>query len=120
MAYYTYIESWTLTYTLKSLKGDFLGMDLDGLDSFFNNYVDLGSGNKLSSLGTISLFSNIIHKCIYSFTWSQRRNRESSENCDAFVNRFWCIFSHYVLDYRVYGLLRRLFNIHWFEPPLAA
>ncbi len=44
MAYYTYIESWTLTYTLKSLKGDFLGMDLDGLDSFFNNYVDLGSG----------------------------------------------------------------------------
>ena len=31
-------------YTLKSLKGDFLGMDLDGLDSFFNSYVDLGSG----------------------------------------------------------------------------
>jgi len=44
MAYYTYIESWTLTYTLKSLRGDFLGMDLDALDSFFNGYVDLGSG----------------------------------------------------------------------------
>ena len=44
MAYYTYIESWTLTYTIKSLRGDFLGLDLAQLDSFFNNYVDLGSG----------------------------------------------------------------------------
>ncbi len=44
MAYYTYIESWTLTYTLKSLKGDFLGVDLATLDTFFNDYVDLGSG----------------------------------------------------------------------------
>ena len=44
MAYYTYIESWTLTYTLKSLKGDFLGVNLDQLDTYFNNYVDLGSG----------------------------------------------------------------------------
>ena len=44
MAYYTYIESWTLTYTIKSLKGDFLGLDLAQLDTFFNNYVDLGSG----------------------------------------------------------------------------
>lgn len=43
MAYYTYIESWTLTYTLKSLKGDFLGMPIDEVGAVFNRYVDLGS-----------------------------------------------------------------------------
>ncbi len=44
MAYYTYIESWTLTYTIKSMKGDFLGMNVDGLDNYFDSYVDMGSG----------------------------------------------------------------------------
>lgn len=44
MAYYTYIESWTLTYTLKSLKGDFLGIDLASVGAFFDQYVDAGSG----------------------------------------------------------------------------
>ncbi len=43
MAYYTYIESWTLTYTLKSLRGDFLGMNIEEVGDTFNNYVDLGS-----------------------------------------------------------------------------
>ena len=43
MAYYTYIESWTLTYTIKSLKGDFLGMPIDEVGAFFDRYVDLGS-----------------------------------------------------------------------------
>ncbi len=43
MTYYTYIESWTLTYTIKSLKGDFLGMDLGQVSAFFDHYVDLGS-----------------------------------------------------------------------------
>ena len=43
MTYYTYIESWTLTYTIKSLKGDFLGMDLAQVSAFFDHYVDLGS-----------------------------------------------------------------------------
>lgn len=44
MAYYTYIESWTLTYTFKSLKGDFIGMDIETVGQTFNDYVDLGSG----------------------------------------------------------------------------
>ena len=39
MAYYTYIESWTLTYTIKSIKGDFLGIDLASVGTFFDNYV---------------------------------------------------------------------------------
>ena len=43
MAYYTYIESWTLTYTLKSLKGDFIGMPVDEVGSTFDSYVDLAS-----------------------------------------------------------------------------
>jgi NSS family neurotransmitter:Na+ symporter len=44
MAYYTYIESWTLTYTIKSLKGDFLGMDSDRVAGVFNEYVNINGG----------------------------------------------------------------------------
>ncbi|MBR9860867.1 sodium:calcium symporter [bacterium] len=44
MAYYTYIESWTLTYTLKSLKGDFLGMDIGKVGETFDQYVDISAG----------------------------------------------------------------------------
>lgn len=44
MAYYTYIESWTLTYTIRSLKGDFLGMDLTTVGQVFDNYVDISGG----------------------------------------------------------------------------
>lgn len=44
MAYYTYIESWTLTYTFKSLKGDFLGMDIAAVGEAFDRYVDMGMG----------------------------------------------------------------------------
>ncbi|MBO6517013.1 MAG: sodium-dependent transporter [Bacteroidia bacterium] len=47
MAYYTYIESWTLTYSIKSLKGDFLGMDISQVVQTFDNYVDMGSGINL-------------------------------------------------------------------------
>lgn len=44
MAYYTYIESWTLTYTLKSIKGDFLGMDIGAVGSTFDKYVGMSGG----------------------------------------------------------------------------
>jgi neurotransmitter:Na+ symporter, NSS family len=44
MAYYTYIESWTLTYTLKSIKGDFLGMDIGAVGATFDQYVDMNGG----------------------------------------------------------------------------
>jgi len=44
MAYYTYIESWTLTYTIKSLKGDFLGMDLASVGQVFDTYIDINGG----------------------------------------------------------------------------
>jgi SNF family Na+-dependent transporter len=39
MAYYTYIESWTLTYTIKSMKQDFLGMDTTAVGEVFDHYV---------------------------------------------------------------------------------
>ncbi len=54
MAYYTYIESWTLTYTIKSLKGDFLGMGIDDVGRFFDSYVDLGSGINLPGWGLLA------------------------------------------------------------------
>ncbi len=54
MAYYTYIESWTLTYTIKSLKGDFLGMKIDEVGRFFDSYVDLGSAINLPSWGILA------------------------------------------------------------------
>lgn len=47
MAYYTYIESWTLTYTIKSIKGDFLGVDISTVGQIFDNYVDISGGINL-------------------------------------------------------------------------
>lgn len=44
MAYYTYIESWTLTYAIKSLKGDFLGMNIADVGATFDQYVDINGG----------------------------------------------------------------------------
>ena len=40
IAYYTYIESWTLAYVFESIKGTFLGMDVESVGAFFDNYVD--------------------------------------------------------------------------------
>ena len=44
MAYYTYIESWTLSYTIKSIKGDFNDMELDQVVNVFDTYVASGHG----------------------------------------------------------------------------
>ncbi|MCB9246290.1 MAG: sodium-dependent transporter [Flavobacteriales bacterium] len=54
MAYYTYIESWTLTYTIKSIKQDFVGLDTTQVGAIFDQYVDLGSGINLPSWGLIA------------------------------------------------------------------
>jgi len=43
MAYYTYIESWTLTYTIKSIRGEFQGLDTNQVSQIFDNYVDIGA-----------------------------------------------------------------------------
>ena len=40
IAYYTYIESWTLAYVYETLKGTFIGMDIDSVGNFFDTYVD--------------------------------------------------------------------------------
>lgn len=42
MAYYTYIESWTLSYTIKSIRGEFAGSTLEQVGQTFDTYV--GSG----------------------------------------------------------------------------
>lgn len=47
MSYYTYIESWTLTYTFKSLRGDFFGMPLTQVGEVFDRYVDINSSINL-------------------------------------------------------------------------
>lgn len=53
MAYYTYIESWTLTYTLKSIKGDFLGMDIGRVGEVFDQYVGISGGVNLPFLAIL-------------------------------------------------------------------
>ncbi len=40
-AYYTYIESWTISYIYHSLEGTFSGMSQGAVANFFNNYVDI-------------------------------------------------------------------------------
>lgn len=41
VAYYTYIESWTLIYVIHSITGTFSGMDKEAVSVFFNQYVEL-------------------------------------------------------------------------------
>lgn len=42
-AYYTYIESWTMSYVFHSLIGTFEGMTQLEVANFFSTYVDIGS-----------------------------------------------------------------------------
>lgn len=41
MAYYTYIESWTMAYVYHSIKGTFSGMSQGEVAGFFGSYVDI-------------------------------------------------------------------------------
>tara|TARA_B100001093_G_scaffold514602_1_gene588990 strand:- start:232 stop:1851 length:1620 start_codon:yes stop_codon:yes gene_type:complete len=63
MSYYTYIESWTLTYTIKSLKGDFFGMDIAKVGQVFDQYVDISGGINIPIIAllafTVTLVINI-------------------------------------------------------------
>ena len=62
-SYYTYIESWTLTYTIKSLKGDFFGMDIAKVGQVFDQYVDISGGVNIPIIAllafTVTLVINI-------------------------------------------------------------
>ncbi|UGU17080.1 sodium-dependent transporter [Sinomicrobium kalidii] len=40
-AYYAYIESWTMSYVLHSIKGTFIGMDQSEVANFFLSYTDV-------------------------------------------------------------------------------
>lgn len=42
-AYYCYMESWTLSYMFHSISGSFEGLDQNGVASFFDNYINLGT-----------------------------------------------------------------------------
>lgn len=42
-AYYCYIESWALSYAVKSIMGTFSGMDAAAVSQHFDDYVGLGS-----------------------------------------------------------------------------
>jgi NSS family neurotransmitter:Na+ symporter len=42
-AYYCYIESWALYYTMHSAIGSFQGLDQHGVADFFSNYLDLST-----------------------------------------------------------------------------
>lgn len=45
VAYYTYIESWTLLYVVHSVVGTFTGMDKESVSQFFSNYVGLSGSD---------------------------------------------------------------------------
>lgn len=45
MAYYSYIESWTLAYVWYSITGVFAGKSADEVVNFFNAYVDTADGS---------------------------------------------------------------------------
>lgn len=42
-AYYCYIESWTLSYTMHSAVGTFKGLSQHGVADFFTNYLDIST-----------------------------------------------------------------------------
>ena len=42
VAYYCYIESWTMSYMFHSVMGTFTGMTQDEVSAFFTSYVDIG------------------------------------------------------------------------------
>ncbi len=42
-AYYCYIESWTLSYTMHSAMGTFHGLTQHGVSEFFTNYLDIST-----------------------------------------------------------------------------
>lgn len=49
IAYYTYIESWTLSYMIHSLIGTFNDLgDRDQISVFFDHYVDIGEGQMIN------------------------------------------------------------------------
>lgn len=57
IAYYTYIESWTLAYVFYALKGTFLDMNSASLFvEFFDHYVDIGSGKTINFPTTALVF----------------------------------------------------------------
>lgn len=40
-SYYCYIESWTMSYVIHSIKGTFSGKSLDWVSNFFNDYLNV-------------------------------------------------------------------------------
>ena len=46
-SYYCYLESWTVSYMVHSIKGSFLGLDQNQVANFFNDYINLN----ISTLG---------------------------------------------------------------------
>lgn len=56
IAYYSYLESWSLAYMFYSIKGAFSGMNQGQVADFFNHYVDVLGGSMSSSTLTIVFF----------------------------------------------------------------
>ncbi len=73
MAYYTYIESWTLTYTLKSLKGDFSGKKIDEVGVMFDQYVDIGAASGIN-FPIWALVAFVITLCLNIYILSRGLN----------------------------------------------
>lgn len=51
LSYYTYIESWTLSYTIKSISGVFSDLDREQVSSLFDTYIGINGSLTDSILG---------------------------------------------------------------------
>ena len=60
MSYYTYIESWTLSYTLKSAIGGFSGMTIEEVGTFFDNYVGSGGDFNMPTWGFLAFVITLV------------------------------------------------------------
>ncbi|MEM9022567.1 MAG: sodium-dependent transporter, partial [Bacteroidota bacterium] len=60
IAYYTYIESWTLAYVWESIRGSFLGMSVKDVGAHFDTYVGKPVGDSLVSNPDVALIFFVI------------------------------------------------------------
>jgi SNF family Na+-dependent transporter len=60
MAYYTYIESWTLSYTLKSAVGGFSGKSIEEVGQFFDAYIGSGAAMNLPTWAFLAFVITLV------------------------------------------------------------
>lgn len=75
LAYYTYIESWTLTYTVDSIIQTFSGLNATEVSKLFDNYVGItgasGNGGLVINLPVLAIVAFLITLAINIYVLSK-------------------------------------------------